>query len=86
MLREPGQAGLEIIANPMLTDTNVLLKVRFVGFCGSRRSRAGCSRLQKCSIGGFRAVIKLLEAQRFPLDKAVSLVVPLEQATDALRS
>jgi threonine dehydrogenase-like Zn-dependent dehydrogenase len=34
----------------------------------------------------FEAVIKLLEAQTFPVDHAVSLVVPLEQAADALRS
>ena len=35
MLRKPGQADLETVADPVLTDTNVLLKVRFVGFCGS---------------------------------------------------
>ena len=35
VLRKPGQADLEIIADPVLTDTNVLLKVRYVGFCGS---------------------------------------------------
>ena len=34
----------------------------------------------------FGAVIKLLEEQKFPVDQAVSLVVPLEQAADALRS
>jgi threonine dehydrogenase-like Zn-dependent dehydrogenase len=34
----------------------------------------------------FQAVIKLLEAQRFPIDKAVSLIVPLEEAPNALRS
>ena len=35
VLRKPAQADLETIADPVLTDTNVLLKVRFVGFCGS---------------------------------------------------
>jgi len=35
VLRKPGHADLETIADPVLTDTNVLLKVRFVGFCGS---------------------------------------------------
>jgi hypothetical protein len=35
VLRKPGQADLETVADPELTDTNVLLKVRFVGFCGS---------------------------------------------------
>ena len=35
MLRKPGQADLETIADPVLTDTNVLPKVRMVGFCGS---------------------------------------------------
>jgi threonine dehydrogenase-like Zn-dependent dehydrogenase len=35
VLRKPGRADLETIADPVLTDTNVLLKVRFVGFCGS---------------------------------------------------
>ncbi|HKU24864.1 MAG TPA: zinc-binding alcohol dehydrogenase family protein [Candidatus Sulfotelmatobacter sp.] len=35
VLRKPGQADLETIANPVLTDANVLIKVRFVGFCGS---------------------------------------------------
>lgn len=34
----------------------------------------------------FRAVIKLLEAQNFPVQEAVSLVVPLEEAPGALRS
>jgi 2-desacetyl-2-hydroxyethyl bacteriochlorophyllide A dehydrogenase len=34
----------------------------------------------------FHAVIRLLEARRFPVDQAVSLVVPLEEASDALRS
>ena len=36
--------------------------------------------------GGFLAVIKLPEAQTFPVNQAVSRVVPLEQAADALRS
>jgi len=35
VLRKPGQADLAAVADPALTDTNVLLKVRFVGFCGS---------------------------------------------------
>src|SRR5215472_5591138 len=35
VLHKPGQADLETIADPVLTDTNVLLKVRMVGFCGS---------------------------------------------------
>jgi threonine dehydrogenase-like Zn-dependent dehydrogenase len=34
----------------------------------------------------FEAVIKLLESQMFPVDQAMSLVVPLEQAADSLRS
>jgi threonine dehydrogenase-like Zn-dependent dehydrogenase len=34
----------------------------------------------------FRAVISYLEARRFPVDQAVSLVVPLEEASDALCS
>ena len=34
----------------------------------------------------FRAVIALLEAKKFPVDRAVSLVVPLEDAPQALRS
>src|SRR5579872_5187527 len=34
----------------------------------------------------FRAVIHLLEGEKFPVDQAVSLVVPLEEAADALRS
>lgn len=35
MLRKPGHTDLETIADPVLTDGNVLLKVRMVGFCGS---------------------------------------------------
>ena len=35
VLRKPGQADLETITDPVLTDTNALLKVRMVGFCGS---------------------------------------------------
>jgi 2-desacetyl-2-hydroxyethyl bacteriochlorophyllide A dehydrogenase len=34
----------------------------------------------------FQAVIRILEAGKFPADRAVSLVVPLEEAADALRS
>lgn len=34
----------------------------------------------------FHAVIQLLEARRFPVDQAVSRVVPLEEAAHALRS
>ncbi len=34
----------------------------------------------------FQAVIKLLEARSFPVDKAVSMIVPLEEAPNALRS
>jgi len=34
----------------------------------------------------FQAVIRHLEARRFPVDQAVSLVVSLEQAPEALRS
>ena len=34
----------------------------------------------------FHAVIKLIESQLFPVDQAVSLVVPLHEAADALRS
>ena len=34
----------------------------------------------------FHAVIKLLEARRFPADQAVSLIVHLEEAAQALRS
>ena len=34
----------------------------------------------------FRNAIRLLELHRFPVDQVVSLVVPLEEATNALRS
>src|SRR5207248_4262896 len=34
----------------------------------------------------FHAVIKLIESRLFPVDQAVSLVVPLQEAADALRS
>ena len=34
----------------------------------------------------FEAVIQFLEARKFPVDEAVSLIVPLEEAADALRS
>lgn len=34
----------------------------------------------------FQAVIKLLEARRFPVDQAVSLIVPLDEAPRTLRS
>jgi len=34
----------------------------------------------------FRAVIRLLEARRFPVDQVVSLMVPLEEGPNALRS
>lgn len=34
----------------------------------------------------FRAVIRLLESRKFPVEQAVSLIVPLEEAPHALRS
>jgi 2-desacetyl-2-hydroxyethyl bacteriochlorophyllide A dehydrogenase len=34
----------------------------------------------------FQAVIRLLEAKRFPVDEAVSTIVPLEEGPNALRS
>src|SRR5437879_237585 len=34
----------------------------------------------------FHAVIQLLEAGKFPVDEVVSLIVPLQDAPDALRS
>jgi threonine dehydrogenase-like Zn-dependent dehydrogenase len=34
----------------------------------------------------FRDAIRLLEAGRFPVDRAVNLIVPLEEAANALRS
>lgn len=34
----------------------------------------------------FQAVIKLLEARKFPVDQAVSLIVPMEEAPQALSS
>jgi threonine dehydrogenase-like Zn-dependent dehydrogenase len=35
VLQKPGHASIETVPNPVLTDGNLLLKVRMVGFCGS---------------------------------------------------
>src|SRR5437762_6893508 len=35
VLKKPGQASIETIPDPLLTDGNQLHKVRMVGFCGS---------------------------------------------------
>src|SRR6266480_4601413 len=35
VLQKPGQASIEMVPDPVLTDGNLLLKVRMVGFCGS---------------------------------------------------
>ena len=35
VLQKPGQASIETVPDPVLTDGNLLLKVRMVGFCGS---------------------------------------------------
>src|SRR5438067_6441095 len=35
VLKKPGQASIETVPDPVLTDGNLLLKVRMVGFCGS---------------------------------------------------
>src|SRR3954447_17831395 len=35
VLQKPGQASIETVADPVLTDRNILLRVRMVGFCGS---------------------------------------------------
>src|SRR5436190_10355126 len=35
VLKRPGQASIEAVSDPVLTDGNLLLKVRMVGLCGS---------------------------------------------------
>src|SRR5205085_8843224 len=35
VLQKPGQASIETVPDPVLTEGNMLLKVRMVGFCGS---------------------------------------------------
>jgi len=35
VLQKPGQASIEMVPDPVLTDGDLLLKVRIVGFCGS---------------------------------------------------
>src|SRR5438067_6136230 len=35
VLKKPGQASIETVPDPVLTDGEILLKVRMVGFCGS---------------------------------------------------
>src|SRR5438034_3354296 len=35
VLQKPGQASIETVPDPVLTDGNLLLKVRMVGLCGS---------------------------------------------------
>src|SRR5450631_1271815 len=35
VLQKPGQASIETVAEPVVAKGEVLLKVRFVGFCGS---------------------------------------------------
>ncbi len=35
VLQKPGQVSIETVPDPVLTDGNLLLKVRMVGFCGS---------------------------------------------------
>src|SRR5256714_5081986 len=35
VLQKPGQAFIETVPDPVLTNENLLLKVRMVGFCGS---------------------------------------------------
>src|SRR5450755_1356288 len=35
VLKKPGEAGLESVAEPMAAEQNVLLKVRMIGLCGS---------------------------------------------------
>jgi threonine dehydrogenase-like Zn-dependent dehydrogenase len=35
VLQKPGQASIETVPDPVLTNGNLLLKVRMVGFCGS---------------------------------------------------
>lgn len=35
VLKKPGQASIETVPDPVVTNGNILLKVRMVGFCGS---------------------------------------------------
>ena len=59
---------------PVICETRLLVQ-KELDILGSRNAQPE----------DFAAVIKLLETRRFPVDQAASLVVPLEQAADALR-
>ena len=136
VLQESGQVSIQEVPEPVVTNQQILLKVRTVGLCGSDlNSFRGLNPLvsfprilghevcativevgsdsglavgtrepvsyetrlfvqKKLDILGsrnalpedFRAVMQMLEARRFPVDQAVSAVVPLEEAGEALRT
>ncbi len=69
VLRNPGRIDLDSIADPLLTDGNVLLKVRMVGFCGS-------------DLNSFRGLNPLVTYPRI-LGHEVSATVVEDRGTDS---
>ncbi len=62
VLQKPGQASLETIPEPVVTDEQILLKVRMVGFCGS-------------DLNSFRGLNPLISFPRIPGHEVCATVV-----------
>src|SRR5437764_9759832 len=62
VLRKPGRAFIERVPDPVLTNENLLLKVRMVGFCGS-------------DLNSFRGLNPLVSFPRIPGHEVAATIV-----------
>src|SRR5256885_15022999 len=62
VLQKPGEVSIETVPDPVVTDGNLLLKVRMVGFCGS-------------DLNSFRGLNPLISFPRIPGHEVCATVV-----------
>jgi 2-desacetyl-2-hydroxyethyl bacteriochlorophyllide A dehydrogenase len=68
VLQNPGQASIETIPEPSVSDGKILLKVRMVGFCGS-------------DLNSFRGLNPLISFPRIPGHEVCATVVQADSVT-----
>ncbi len=93
VLKQPGEAAIEVVPEPVRRPVELVLKVQRVGLCGSDlNSFLGKNPLVTFprisgheAAASFREVIQMLEQKRFPVADYITEVVPLEAAAEMLR-
>ena len=87
VLKQPGEAAIEVVPEPVRRPVELVLKVQRVGLCGSDlNSFLGKNPLVTFprisgheAAASFREVIQTLEQKRFPVADYITEVVPLKQ-------